>query len=286
MKKLNASNFRKDTLYPRVVNAVSSLLSKGDEISPVEVLKMMGNLQPKNEQAWRKGQVPCLERVIEGSLGKCSRVLRILHLHCISSGMTEKIHAYKIKGGAKPLRFSLSGDANLEQSYMRHYHLNRKQKQESAAPSGPASIAATEATTPPTAPQRVALVKAKRLGGCLCGDVRYEVRGKPLGCVVCHCRSCQKAVGAPMVAWVDYALDQFSWTTAPAKVFRSSPELERSFCDRCGTALTNQRAENAKEISVTLSSLDVPQDLHPDVHIWTGSKLPWVELGTNIPAKP
>jgi hypothetical protein len=30
------------------------------------------------------------------------------------------------------------------------------------------------------------------VGGCLCGDVRYEGEAEPLLTAVCHCRDCQK----------------------------------------------------------------------------------------------
>ena len=39
-------------------------------------------------------------------------------------------------------------------------------------------------------------------GGCLCGAVRYRLEGPPLHAdYYCHCRMCQRAAGAPVVAW-------------------------------------------------------------------------------------
>lgn len=39
-------------------------------------------------------------------------------------------------------------------------------------------------------------------GGCRCGAIRYRITGEPLSAGFCHCRMCQRAAGAPVVAWV------------------------------------------------------------------------------------
>ena len=36
----------------------------------------------------------------------------------------------------------------------------------------------------------------KRQGGCLCGQVRYEIFGDPLAVIICHCVNCQKQSGS------------------------------------------------------------------------------------------
>ena len=48
-------------------------------------------------------------------------------------------------------------------------------------------------------------------GGCHCGAVRYaitEVRAS----MVCHCRTCQRVAGAPVLAWVSVAADDYRVT--------------------------------------------------------------------------
>jgi hypothetical protein len=37
-------------------------------------------------------------------------------------------------------------------------------------------------------------------GGCLCGAIRYRVSGKPANTMICHCRTCRRAAGSPVVA--------------------------------------------------------------------------------------
>ncbi len=90
MKKVTLNTYRKDKYYSRVVRAVAKILLRSDVIAPVEVLLEMGNLNKKNLDAWRKGQVPYLERVFEGSLSKANRILRIIGFHVHDLNMVPK----------------------------------------------------------------------------------------------------------------------------------------------------------------------------------------------------
>ena len=59
--------FRDDPLFPRVARAVAAILAKGKVVAPVDVLVGMDLLAPERLEAWRRGRVPYLERVINGS---------------------------------------------------------------------------------------------------------------------------------------------------------------------------------------------------------------------------
>lgn len=132
MKTVTVGTYRKDKLYPKVVRAVASLLRDSDEISPVAVFMRSGNLSPKDYEAWRRGQVPCLERVFQGNLSKANRYLRILRFHVHDLNMLPLQHTYKQYGTKRILRFSLSGDAGVEQAYARHFRWNQsKEKKQS-----------------------------------------------------------------------------------------------------------------------------------------------------------
>ena len=43
----------------------------------------------------------------------------------------------------------------------------------------------------------------KITSGCMCGAVRYEAVGEPMTVAYCHCASCRRHTGAPVVAFVD-----------------------------------------------------------------------------------
>ncbi len=134
MKKDTVNIYRKNKYYPRFVRAIAAVLLKSDEVAPVEVLIEMGNLTKNYHDAWRKGQVPYLERVFEGNLSKANRILRIVgfhdHDHDHDLNMVPKNKHYHQWGKCKKrvLRFSKSGDRNIEKAYSRHYLWNQSTK--------------------------------------------------------------------------------------------------------------------------------------------------------------
>jgi hypothetical protein len=120
-------------------------------------------------------------------------------------------------------------------------------------------------------------------GGCLCGAVRYETTGEPTLLCCCHCESCRKAAGAPMVPWGTYRTTQFVVTRGRIAEFRSSPPVTRGHCADCGTSLTYRHETRPGEIDVTLASFDDAAALAPTAHIWVQDKLPWVTLADGLP---
>ena len=127
LKQVTVHTYRKDKYYPRVVRAVARILSRSDVVAPVEVLIEMGNLTQENHVAWRRGQVPYLERVFQGNLSKASRILRILGFHTHDLNMLPRRTVYHQwgKGKKRTLQFSKSGNQGIENAYSTHYVWNR-----------------------------------------------------------------------------------------------------------------------------------------------------------------
>ena len=120
-------------------------------------------------------------------------------------------------------------------------------------------------------------------GGCLCGAVRYEASGPAANPCYCHCNSCRRAAGAPLVAWCTFARSGWRVTRGILTEYRSSPQVLRGFCAACGGALTYRHEARAEEIDVTLASLDEPAALAPQMHVWVGDKLPWLTITDGLP---
>lgn len=120
-------------------------------------------------------------------------------------------------------------------------------------------------------------------GQCFCGAVRYELSGPYREATDCHCTICRKTSGAASVAWVTVQRDQFRWLVGTPNSFRSSDHATRSFCGRCGTPLTFCSDSLPDEIDVTIASLDDPEQVPPEDHIWVSSKLGWVEISDRLP---
>ncbi len=119
-------------------------------------------------------------------------------------------------------------------------------------------------------------------GGCLCGAVRYRLEGAPLHADFCHCRLCQRAAGAPVVAWGTWPADRLAWLKAEPTTFASSQKGRRSFCPSCGTPLTFVDADDPALVDVTLASLDDPA-FAPQDHIWTMSRIAWFDGRDELP---
>jgi hypothetical protein len=120
-------------------------------------------------------------------------------------------------------------------------------------------------------------------GGCLCGAIRYVSTAAPTRCVVCHCGDCRKHSGAPCLSFVHFPVEAFAWTTGKPRRFRSSEFAERGFCPTCGSTLTMHEEVLEDRVQVSLGSLDHPERVSPDDHVWTRSRIPWFEIDDALP---
>lgn len=116
-------------------------------------------------------------------------------------------------------------------------------------------------------------------GGCLCGGVRYEVRGPLRDVVGCHCRQCARTSGHHVAATKCRAADLALTASETLRWYRSSPEAERGFCGTCGSNLFWRAVPKASEaageepgVSVMAGTLDQPTGLKVREHIFVGSK--------------
>ncbi|WP_149541314.1 GFA family protein [Siccirubricoccus phaeus] len=123
-------------------------------------------------------------------------------------------------------------------------------------------------------------------GGCLCGEIRYAAHGAPFHPTLCHCGSCRRAAGAPVVAWFSVPREGYRLLAGTPARYASSPGVTRTFCPRCGTSLTYESAAYAAEIDITTASLDDPEAVPPQDHTQTAHRLGWVSLADGLPAYP
>lgn len=121
-------------------------------------------------------------------------------------------------------------------------------------------------------------------GGCACGAVRFRVEAAPLGVRICHCRICQKAMGAPFLAVASFPKAAVAVTGETAR-WRSSERLWRHYCPQCGSRVTLEPLDGDR-LGFPLASLDDPAALHPEMHIWVASRVPWIVLDDGLPQYP
>src|SRR6516225_2044071 len=85
-------------------------------------------------------------------------------------------------------------------------------------------------------------------GGCFCGAIRYCVSGSPTNKMVCHCKSCRRVAGAPVVAWLTFPRTQFEFLRGQPAAFNSSDPVRRTFCPACGTPLTYEHVDDRASV--------------------------------------
>jgi hypothetical protein len=122
-------------------------------------------------------------------------------------------------------------------------------------------------------------------GSCLCGGVRYVLRGELGPITLCHCRQCRKAQGGAFVAAAPAQAGEFDITSGAEllRAWESSPGKERVFCSRCGTPLYSRRAAEPGSLRVRIGTLDTPLGRRPAAHIWVSQKVDWDEICDDIP---
>ena len=115
-------------------------------------------------------------------------------------------------------------------------------------------------------------------GGCLCGAVRYRSSAAPMRGVICHCAMCRRHSGAPALAFVHFALASFAWTQGTPTWYRSSQYAERGFCARCGSTIAMREEVLSDRMQVCVGSLDTPNEVRMDDHVWTGQRVSWFDI--------
>jgi len=113
-------------------------------------------------------------------------------------------------------------------------------------------------------------------GGCLCGAIRFRLKGDPVRVAHCHCRMCQKAAGAPLATWVEMPQAAVSFIRDKPRFYRSSELAERGFCPRCGSALVF-RFIDGETIDIASATLDEPDRFAPQDNLWTASRLAYMK---------
>lgn len=128
-------------------------------------------------------------------------------------------------------------------------------------------------------------VDRKMTGGCMCGAVRYETKGEPFAVTHCHCLSCRKHNGGPVVTLAGFKKEQLKFINNDRKIYESSPGVGRAFCDRCGTPLTweGDGGELGPIFEIHISTFDNPESLEPTAHAFEPERISWFDIADKLP---
>lgn len=128
-------------------------------------------------------------------------------------------------------------------------------------------------------------------GGCTCRAVRYRMTSRPLFVHCCHCRWCQRETGASFALNALIEADRVVLLSGRPEMVDTPSASGRGQkiwrCPTCRIALwSNYFGAGAKVHFLRVGTLDEPDRLPPDIHIFTASKQPWVILPPGTPAVP
>jgi hypothetical protein len=118
-------------------------------------------------------------------------------------------------------------------------------------------------------------------GGCDCGQVRYRMETAPLFVHCCHCRWCQRETGSAFALNAMIEADRVTTLQAEPELVNtpSASGLGQQIarCPTCRIAVWSHYAGAGTLVKfVRVGTLDNPDLLPPDIHIYTNSKQPWV----------
>lgn len=126
-------------------------------------------------------------------------------------------------------------------------------------------------------------------GGCDCRAVRYRMETAPLFVHCCHCRWCQRESGASFALNAMIESDRVTELWQPPELVDTPTESGSgqviARCPRCKVAVWSHYAGAGPLLKfIRVGTLDNPDLLPPDIHIYTASRQPWVVLPAGTPA--
>ncbi|MCC0035646.1 MAG: GFA family protein [Hoeflea sp.] len=125
-------------------------------------------------------------------------------------------------------------------------------------------------------------------GSCLCGAVRFQIRGAFESFFLCHCRRCQKDTGSAHAANLFSTTAALEWLSGHDLVRSfelSGTRHKKSFCRECGSALPCADKETGLLV-VPAGSLDDPIGIRPNAHICSDNRADWDHDLESVPVLP
>jgi hypothetical protein len=119
-------------------------------------------------------------------------------------------------------------------------------------------------------------------GQCFCGKIRYRQHRRPMFIHCCHCTDCQRQTGSAFAINALIEADRVELLNGEPVMVTLSTDSGRPHdvyrCDNCQSALWSDYGRRGWLRFMRVATLDRPGDFTPDVHIYTRSKLTWVQL--------
>ena len=135
------------------------------------------------------------------------------------------------------------------------------------------------------------MTRSPLTGHCTCNRIRYRLTSEPLFVHCCHCRWCQRETGSAFAHNALIEADRVEMDAGEPEIIETPSNSGRgqriARCPVCRVAVWSNYASSGDAVRfIRAGTLDDPDVLPPDIHIFTSSKQPWVLLPPEVPAVP
>ncbi len=121
-------------------------------------------------------------------------------------------------------------------------------------------------------------------GGCLCGEVQFELKRHLQDRMVCYCSVCRKLSGSGLGAYGRIKKDQLVWLKGEQllNVYQQNSNSQRRFCSVCGSYLLSTHRLAPDNYYISLGAIEDVDNSRLEYQQFVGSKVPWVTLAVDV----
>lgn len=119
-------------------------------------------------------------------------------------------------------------------------------------------------------------------GACLCGGVKFEVRGPLRDVIICHCGQCRRIHGHAAAFTSADRCDVVFREDAKLKWYASSERARRGFCGECGASLFWEPLGEGR-LAIAAGALDAPTGLKTVRHVFADDAGDYYQIADGLP---
>ncbi len=122
-------------------------------------------------------------------------------------------------------------------------------------------------------------------GSCLCGAIKFEIKGPISNIVHCHCSQCRKAQGSAFATNGIVKSGDFKLLSGEDKLtaYESTPGQIKYFCRICGSPIISKTESKPDQVRIRLGTITSDVIERPMAHIFTTSKANWEDISGDLP---
>ncbi len=122
-------------------------------------------------------------------------------------------------------------------------------------------------------------------GGCLCGEIRFEIIGEIKDIIYCHCSKCRKAQGSAFATNGNLEERYFNIISGKENLtqYQSNQGKYKYFCQKCGSPIISKSDARPGNVRVRLGTIESDIIEKPHAHIFVTSKANWEEISGDLP---